>query len=150
MLVPARRDATGSREGPSPPEFSANLIVGISPFGLRSGPRAAEGVVVETESLPGETSLEQLRKQAKDLLRAVRAGDATAVAEVDDPWQTALHVAAMNGNTGLAGRLLALGADTGIRDARFDSTPLGWARYFEQQNMIDLLEPITSDQTGTG
>jgi hypothetical protein len=82
MLVAARRDATGSREGPSPPEFSANLIVGISPFGLRSGPRAAEGAVVETESLPGEVSLEQLRKQAKDLLRAVRSGDAAAVAEV--------------------------------------------------------------------
>jgi ankyrin repeat protein len=64
-------------------------------------------------------------------------------APADDRWQTALHVAAMEGNADLARSLLALGAATGIRDARFDSTPLGWARYFGQQDLIDLLVPIT-------
>jgi ankyrin repeat protein len=66
-----------------------------------------------------------------------------ADAPADDPWETALHVAAMNGNLERARSLLALGADTGIRDARFDSTPLGWARHFDQQDLIDLLEPVT-------
>lgn len=28
----------------------------------------------------------------------------------------------------------ALGADPGIRDARFDSTPLGWAHHFGQED----------------
>jgi ankyrin repeat protein len=66
-----------------------------------------------------------------------------ADAPADDPWETALHVAAMNGDAELARRLLALGADTGIHDARFDSTPLDWARHFDQQDLIDLLEPVT-------
>ena len=61
----------------------------------------------------------------------------------DQPWQTALHKAAGDGNVELARTLLRLGADPGIRDERFGSTPLGWARYSGQQALIDLLEPIT-------
>ena len=61
----------------------------------------------------------------------------------DQPWQTALHKAAEDGNVELARTLLRLGADPGIRDERFGSTPLGWARYSGQQALIDLLEPIT-------
>jgi len=67
-------------------------------------------------------------------------------APASDPWQTALHVAAMEGNLGLAQSLLSLGADPDIRDQRFDSTPLGWARYFGQQQLIDLLEPLTAPE----
>ena len=50
-----------------------------------------------TRRLPGQPSLEQLRKQAKDLLRQYRAGDPAAVAEVrqferkPDPSTSALH-----------------------------------------------------------
>jgi ankyrin repeat protein len=62
----------------------------------------------------------------------------------DQPWQTALHHAAGEGNLELARTLLRLGADPDVRDARFDSTPLGWARHFGQQALIDLLEPITA------
>jgi ankyrin repeat protein len=47
----------------------------------------------------------------------------------DQPWQTALHKAAGDGNAELATALLRLGADPGIRDARFDGTPLDWARH---------------------
>lgn len=61
----------------------------------------------------------------------------------DQPWHTALHKAAEDGNLELARTLLRLGADPGIRDARFDSTPLGWARYFEQGAVADLLEPLS-------
>jgi hypothetical protein len=35
-------------------------------------------------------------------------------------------------------------AHPGIRDGRFDFTPLGWARYFGQQALADLLEPMTT------
>jgi ankyrin repeat protein len=62
----------------------------------------------------------------------------------DQPWQTALHKAAEDGNLELARTLLRLGADPDIRDHRFDSTPLGWARYFGQQPLIELLEPLTT------
>jgi hypothetical protein len=40
--------------------------------------------------------------------------------------------------------LLRLGADPDIRGHRFDSTPLGWARYFGHQPLIDVLEPLTA------
>jgi ankyrin repeat protein len=57
----------------------------------------------------------------------------------DGPWHTALHVAAGDGRLELAGRLLGLGADPGLRDRHYDSTPLGWARHFGHQPLIDLL-----------
>ena len=63
-----------------------------------------------------------------------------------DSWQTALHVAAMDGRLALARSLLALGADPGLRDQRFDSTPLGWARYFGQEELVALLEPLTAPE----
>jgi ankyrin repeat protein len=65
----------------------------------------------------------------------------------DQPWQTALHKAAEDGNLELAQTLLRLGADPGLRDHRFGSTPLGWARYFGHQPLIDLLEPLTAPET---
>ena len=63
----------------------------------------------------------------------------------DQPWQTALHKAAEDGNVELARTLLRLGADPDIRDQRFDSTPLGWARHFGQEAIIELLEPLTAE-----
>jgi ankyrin repeat protein len=65
----------------------------------------------------------------------------------DQPWQTALHKAAEDGNLELARTLLRLGADPDIRDQRFDSTPLGWARYFSRPALIELLEPVTQPDT---
>jgi len=64
----------------------------------------------------------------------------------DQPWQTALHKAAEDGNLELARTLLRLGADPDIRDHRFGSTPLGWARHFGQHPLIDLLEPLTTPE----
>jgi ankyrin repeat protein len=65
----------------------------------------------------------------------------------DQPWQTALHKAAEDGNLALARTLLRLGADPNVRDFRFDSTPLGWARYFGRPELIELLEPVTQPDT---
>jgi Ankyrin repeats (many copies) len=62
----------------------------------------------------------------------------------DTEWQTALHAAAQAGDVALARTLLALGADPDIRDHRFGGTPLGWARHFSQDEVADLLEPVTA------
>jgi ankyrin repeat protein len=62
----------------------------------------------------------------------------------DQPWQTALHKAAEDGNLELARTLLRLGADPGVRDHRFNSTPLGWARHFGHDPLVELLEPLTA------
>jgi hypothetical protein len=61
----------------------------------------------------------------------------------NEPWHTALHVAAENGDVALARTLLDLGADPDIPDQRYQSTPLGWARYFGQPAVAELLEPRT-------
>ena len=67
----------------------------------------------------------------------------------NQPWHTALHVAAEKGDLALAQKLLDLGADPNIPDKHYNSTPLGWARYFHQQAMIDLLEPVTEKDSPT-
>jgi ankyrin repeat protein len=66
-----------------------------------------------------------------------------ADAPVEQPWQTALHHSAGEGDVALTRRLLALGADPHVHDARFDATPLGWARYLGQAATAALLEPLT-------
>ena len=76
--------------------------------------------------------------------------DVNARARVDFPmeqeWETALHEAAGAGEIDAARMLLELGADPGIRDARFHATPLGWAEHFGQQAMADYLRPLTPVQ----
>ena len=63
----------------------------------------------------------------------------------EEPWETALHGAAAGGPIDLVRELLALGADPSIRDKQFDSTPLGFARYSERSDIIELLTPLTTD-----
>jgi len=56
---------------------------------------------------------------------------------------TALHWAAWRGDLGLARLLLELGADPGVRDARFGTTPLEWARHASQDALAEFLAPLT-------
>ncbi|MEO5841740.1 MAG: ankyrin repeat domain-containing protein [Acidimicrobiales bacterium] len=58
---------------------------------------------------------------------------------IEQPWETALHRAASGDDIDLVRELLALGADPTIRDKQFDATPLGWAQYCEQTEIIELL-----------
>jgi ankyrin repeat protein len=62
---------------------------------------------------------------------------------VEQQWETALHAAAGAGEIDAARMLVGLGADPGIRDGRFDSTPLGWAQHFGEEAMADYLRTIT-------
>jgi ankyrin repeat protein len=68
----------------------------------------------------------------------------------NEPWHTALHVAAEKGDLVLAHTLLDLGADPDIPDKHYRSTPLGWARHFDQPALADLLDPVTGRQSPTG
>jgi ankyrin repeat protein len=61
----------------------------------------------------------------------------------NDPWHTALHVAAEKGDIKLIGLLLDRGADPDVLDHRFRATPLGWAQYFNQDDAAALLVPVT-------
>jgi ankyrin repeat protein len=85
------------------------------------------------------------RPEAVEILAAL-GFDVNAKGRTDQPWQTALHKAAEDGNLELARTLLRLGADPDLRDHRLGSTPLGWARYFGQQPLVELLEPLTAPE----
>lgn len=57
----------------------------------------------------------------------------------EQPWQTALHTAVERDDADLVRRLLALGADASIRDARFGGDAAGWARHFGHERLLPLL-----------
>jgi ankyrin repeat protein len=61
-------------------------------------------------------------------------------APVEQPWETALHAAAAGGDVALVELLLDLGADPSLRDARFDATPLDWARHLDRPAVVEVLE----------
>jgi ankyrin repeat protein len=60
-------------------------------------------------------------------------------APVEAEWQTALHAAADRGDVDLARRLLALGADVGLRDRHRGATPADWARDAGRSALVGLL-----------
>jgi ankyrin repeat protein len=52
---------------------------------------------------------------------------------------TPLHNAAWSGDLELVRLLVELGADPGAREPTYHATPLGWARYNRQQEVVDYL-----------
>jgi hypothetical protein len=124
---------------------------------LLAGDRAAVSRLAEDEP----RSLEQVKTARPGLivwaavlgrtaaveLLAELGFDVNAKARTDGPgtteWETALHYTAEAGNLDLARRLIERGADPNLRDQRFGGTPLGWARYFGQPELIAFLEPLT-------
>ena len=67
-------------------------------------------------ALPDRPNLEQLKKQAKSLLRAAHAGDPAALR----------HRAAMGGHPDAVRVLLKFGADVNALYGMFSATPLVW------------------------
>ncbi len=69
-------------------------------------------------------------------------------ADVNGIWEqwgsqvTALHLAAGGGHIETVRVLLDAGASTTILDSRFESDALGWARHFNMQEVIRILEPL--------
>jgi hypothetical protein len=108
--------------------------------GLAEDVRAARpGLVVWAAATGSAEAVELLVELGFDV-NAMGRADVPS----NEPWQTALHRAADAGDLGLARTLLRLGADPDIKDMRFGGTPLDWARHFDRQPIIDLLEPVTT------
>jgi hypothetical protein len=70
----------------------------------------------------------------------------TVPADIDGLVQgrTALHDAAWSGDVDRVRTLLDAGADPGIRDATYGTTPLGWAEHAFQSGTADVLRPVTA------
>jgi ankyrin repeat protein len=55
---------------------------------------------------------------------------------------TALHLAAQCGDAGLVRLLLDRGADPSLVDGGYGHTPLGWARQFQQHEVVAILQGV--------
>jgi ankyrin repeat protein len=55
---------------------------------------------------------------------------------------TALHLAAGGGHVETVRVLLDAGASTTILDSRFEADALGWARHFNMQDVVRILEAL--------
>ena len=70
---------------------------------------------------------------------------ARADGPIEQEWEAPLHIAAREGDVAMVELLLSLGADPQLRDCRFDSTPLGWSRHFNNAEVEAILAPLTND-----
>jgi ankyrin repeat protein len=67
-------------------------------------------------------------------------------AAIDGRWSsqgaevTPLHLAAARGHAGMVRLLLAAGADSTIHDSRHDADAIGWAEFFRQPEVVQILE----------
>jgi ankyrin repeat protein len=80
------------------------------------------------------------RKDAETVRWLIQHGVAVnARCPLWDCNQTALHAAAGDETVDIAGMLLDAGADPNIRDDKYNSTVLGWAEYFENPVIAQLV-----------
>lgn len=98
---------------------------------------------------PGLVAWAAAQGDADAVRRAVALGwdvDRRARTDVpsDQEWETALHVAAGNGDRAMVELLLSLGADPTVTDARFGGTPAQWAGHGGHPE----LEALLSDRSG--
>ena len=61
----------------------------------------------------------------------------------DEYGKTGLHWAAINGHRGVVELLVMRGASLNIRDARYNSTPAGWAREGDHIELAALLSVVS-------
>ena len=53
---------------------------------------------------------------------------------------TPLHLAAAHGHADVVRLLLDAGVDTDIHDSKHDSDPVGWAEFFGQPEIVEMIE----------
>jgi hypothetical protein len=139
-------------QGASPP--TPDPVLDLIAAAFRADRSAVEGMGADVvaqarRSRPGLVVWAASKATAETVALLVELGfDVNAYGRgdvpVEEPWETALHQSAGNGDVELTRRLLALGADPDLRDRRFDATPLDWANHLRRPETAALLEPLTN------
>jgi ankyrin repeat protein len=142
--------------GAAPPRFTAR-------GSLIAAAMAGDRAEVDRLQAAEPDALDAARQARPDLVvQAAAAGRPDAVqllvdlgfdvnamgrADIATPqrWQTGLHEAVGAQDLDMVRLLLSLGADPTMRDHRFDSTALGWARHFEADDIADVLGPLVPE-----
>jgi ankyrin repeat protein len=112
------------------------------------------------------STAERLVRDNPELLRsgalhyATKRHDVTAVkwllaqgADLNARWThwdaevTPLHLAAWAGDLEIARLLVEAGADSTIKDSRHDSDALGWAEFFQRDDIVRLLRERPATRT---
>ena len=70
----------------------------------------------------------------------LKASNPSALWNHWDSALTPLHLAVLGGHEEVARILLAAGADPRIRDSKHDSDAIGWAQFFQRQNLLELFK----------
>ena len=104
------------------------------PDALRPGGRWASLLVRAAERGSGEMIERLVRHGA-----SVHAHEDPRLSIDGTHGLTALHAAAWHGNVDAARTLLRLGADPTVRETRYWGTPVGWADYAGQREVLALL-----------
>jgi ankyrin repeat protein len=140
-------DDLRSLGAPAPEVEAVDALLGAILAGDGATVRATDGAVVEDARRrhPGFAAWAATRGIPAVAAALVAGFDVDGLgrsdAPIDQPWQTALHAAVERDDVDLVEWLLAHGANTAIRDARFGSTPLDWARHLGRPRCASLLAP---------
>jgi Ankyrin repeats (3 copies) len=133
--------------GPGTPDgFVAAVLAGNAALVRSADPEVVAAVRSLWPGLPAWAASRGVLESVPLLVEAgfdVNALGRGDVANFKPRWYSALHVAADKGDVALARRLLDIGADPNLRDAREGETPLDRARRSGHQALIDFLEPRT-------
>jgi ankyrin repeat protein len=101
-------------------------------------------------SSPKPMAIAVMRDRAGVVELLLDLGMSPDIEDHQEGRQRPLHVAAYNGALRAAKLLIERGAQIDPREARYESTPLWGAVWDQQQRMIDLLSPLSSDVWALG
>jgi hypothetical protein len=120
-------------------------LAALPPDAVAGAKAARPGLVVWAASLRRTAAVRRLLADGFDVNAYGRLD-----LPLEDPWQTALHGAARDGDLELARLLLGAGADPAARDLHHRTRPLEWARHFGHRALADLLAPLTPPAVPAG
>jgi ankyrin repeat protein len=143
-LMEKIRDMTSAEldsavRGHRPPRVSTIDVVAALALGdretaarlMRGSPEGAEGVLHIMAKRGDVAAVKWLLDQGADPNARWAHWDAVV---------TPLHLAAAHGHANIVRMLLAAGTDPSIRDSKHDSDALGWADFFQQPEIVQILK----------